>query len=206
MPFIAIQLQALKIDNWIILVFTKVLDELSRGLVDEDEDVNVTPANRAFWIEKARIETVELMDAMLQKIIAFDSTSTWELNYTKYHVGIKKNGQVNNFVQFKPTMSRLNLSLKLPQTDEIDKKIDDAGLALISYDRWGKYNLSLTDDDIKKKSDLLSELSESAYKRNIFKIKSAKVRICCDRAHQRNWRELLSTCSNREYFSSCKTQ
>ena len=38
MPLIAIQMQALKVGNNLTLVFTQVLDELSRGLVDEDED------------------------------------------------------------------------------------------------------------------------------------------------------------------------
>ena len=37
-PLIAIQMQALKIGDNISLVFTKVMDEMTRGVVDEDED------------------------------------------------------------------------------------------------------------------------------------------------------------------------
>jgi hypothetical protein len=42
-PLIAIQMQAFKVGEAITLVFTKVLDELSRGLVDEDEDAEAAP-------------------------------------------------------------------------------------------------------------------------------------------------------------------
>ena len=37
-PLIALQMQALKVGDHTTLIFTKVMDELSRGLVDEDED------------------------------------------------------------------------------------------------------------------------------------------------------------------------
>lgn len=37
-PLIAIQMQALKVGEHTTLVFTTVMDELTRGLVDEDED------------------------------------------------------------------------------------------------------------------------------------------------------------------------
>ncbi len=46
MPLIAIQMQALKVGDNITLVFTKVMDELSRGLVDEDEDAEAAPTDR----------------------------------------------------------------------------------------------------------------------------------------------------------------
>src|SRR5215471_10331159 len=38
-PLIAMQMQALKVGDHITLIFTKVMDELSRGLVDEDAEV-----------------------------------------------------------------------------------------------------------------------------------------------------------------------
>src|SRR3989440_741973 len=37
-PLIALQMQALKVGDQSTLLFTKVMDELSRGLVDEDEE------------------------------------------------------------------------------------------------------------------------------------------------------------------------
>lgn len=52
LPFIAIQMQGLRIGEYITLVFTTVMDELTRGFVDEDESVGTT-TDRAYWEEKA---------------------------------------------------------------------------------------------------------------------------------------------------------
>ena len=47
-PLIAIQMNALQMDENISLVFTTVLDQLTLGLVDEDEDfTDVT--DRSYW-------------------------------------------------------------------------------------------------------------------------------------------------------------
>ncbi|MCI0736790.1 MAG: hypothetical protein L0Y50_11065 [Beijerinckiaceae bacterium] len=55
---------------------------------------------------------------------------------------------------------------KLPQTDELDTKIDEAGLDALEYNnRGGRYRLRLTKDDIKTKTDILKELSQLAYER-----------------------------------------
>jgi hypothetical protein len=48
-PLIAIQMQALRIGENETLVFTTVMDEMSRGLVDEDEDAEAAPTDRAYW-------------------------------------------------------------------------------------------------------------------------------------------------------------
>lgn len=45
----AIQMQAYEVGEHITLVFTKVLDEMQRGLVDEDEDAISAPTDRAYW-------------------------------------------------------------------------------------------------------------------------------------------------------------
>src|ERR1039457_1015101 len=48
-PLIVIQMQALTVAGKVTLVFTRVMDELSRGLVDEDEEAAAYPADRAYW-------------------------------------------------------------------------------------------------------------------------------------------------------------
>lgn len=49
LPIMAIQMQAYEVGEHITLVFTKVLDEMQRGLVDEDEDAISAPTDRAYW-------------------------------------------------------------------------------------------------------------------------------------------------------------
>lgn len=57
-PLIAIQMQALKLGDQVTLVFSKVLDEFSRGFVDEDEDA--APTDRADWEKRASKASVRL--------------------------------------------------------------------------------------------------------------------------------------------------
>jgi hypothetical protein len=45
-PLIAIQMQAYKVGEHFTLIFTKVLDELTRGPVDQDEEAEAAPTDR----------------------------------------------------------------------------------------------------------------------------------------------------------------
>ena len=81
------------------LLFTKVIDELSLGLLEEDEEVQET-ADRAYWENRATPEMVALADKLLQIIKAFDPALN--LKYNKYYIGLAKDDRPNNFAIFKP--------------------------------------------------------------------------------------------------------
>lgn len=165
-PLIAIQLQALKVGENMTMVFTKVLDEMVRGLVDEDEDAEAAPTDRAYWEERASKSTVGLADRMLEVLREFDPSLN--LKFNKFYIGLEKDGQPYNFVQFRPRKSHMNFELKLPQSEELDQKIDQADLETLEYNRrWGQYRLRLSKEDIQKKSEVLKELSKLAYERRV---------------------------------------
>lgn len=161
-PLIALQVHALKVGNHNALVFTKVMDELSRGVVDEDEDAEAAPTDRAYWEKRGAKATVKLADELLA--IAREIEPTLELKYNKFYIGLSKEGQPFNFVLFRPKKSWINFSFKLPRAEEIDAKIDQAGLESLEYSaRWGTYRLSLREADIRKNRELLKELMLAAY-------------------------------------------
>ena len=163
-PLIAIQMQALKVGDSLTVVFTKVMDELSRGLIDEDEDAKAAPTDRAYWEKRATKATVGLTDQMLEILRSFDRTLN--LKYNKFYIGVEKEGQPYNFVLFRPKKNTLNFELKLSQSNHLDSKIDDAGLDTLEYNKnWSLYRLRLTTKDIKTKSEVLKELSKLAYDR-----------------------------------------
>lgn len=163
-PFIAIKMQALKIGDNITLVFTTVVDELSRGVVDEDEDAEAAPTDRSYWEQRATIATVALADELLAIVKQFDPSL--ELKYNKFYIGLSRDGQPYNFVTFRPKKNQLNLELKLPETDDLDAKIESAGIETLEYNkRWGAYRLRLTKNDVKGKADVLRELMHLAYER-----------------------------------------
>jgi len=163
-PLIAIQMQALKIADSVTLVFTTVMDELSRGYIDEDEDAESAPTDRTYWEKRGSKATVGLADQLLTVLRELDPSL--DLKYNKFYIGLSKDGQPYNFVTFRPKKSQLNFEVKLPQSDDLDTKIEAAGLETLEYNkRWGLYRLRLTTDDIKSKGTALKELARAAYER-----------------------------------------
>lgn len=163
-PLIAIQMQALRIGDNITLVFTTVMDELSRGLVDEDEDAAAAPTDRAYWEKGSSKPSLAMVDDLLRVVKEFHPSL--ELKYNKFYIGLSRDGQPFNFVEFKPKRNFLKLELALPQTDDFDTKIEDAGFDAMDYDkRWKHYRLRLTKSDIGSKAETLRELMRLAYER-----------------------------------------
>ena len=157
-------MQALRVADNITLVFTTVMDEMSRGLVDEDEDAEAAPTDRAYWEKRATKATVTIADDLLETVRQFDASL--ELKYNKFYIGLSRDGQPYNFVTFRPKKTNLNLDVKLPETDELDAKIEKAGIETLEYNkRWGNYRLRLTKDLVKSQAELLRELMQLAYER-----------------------------------------
>ncbi len=161
-PLIAIQMQAIRVGENMTVVFTKVMDELKRGLVDEDEEAEAAPADRAHWENRSTRETVALADQMLNVLRKFDPSLN--LKYNKFYIGLEKDGRPFNFVEFVPRRNFFTFRLKLPESDEHDEKINGAGF-VVQYDsnHGGRYLLKLTENDIQSKSEILRELSHLAY-------------------------------------------
>lgn len=166
MPIIAIQMQAIKVGDQQTLIFTKVVDELTRGMVDEDEEADATPTDRAYWEKKASKTTLHLVDKLLEAIQKL--LPTLKLKYTKNYIGLEKEGQAFNFVLFRPKKGHMNFELKLPQGDDVEALIDSSGLETLEYNkRWGQYRLRLTGEDLKDKHEALSQLIQMAYEHRI---------------------------------------
>lgn len=163
-PLIAIQMQALKIGDSVTLVFTTVMDELSRGYIDEDEDAESTPTDRAYWERRGSKATVGFADQLLTLLKELDPSL--ELKYNKFYIGLSKDGRPYNFVSFRPQKNLLLFSLKMSQSDDLDTQIERGGLDALEYNkRWGSYRLRLSKDDVKSKGAILKELARTAYER-----------------------------------------
>ena len=156
-PLIAIQMQALRVGEHMTLSFATVVDELTRGLVDEDEDAEAAPADRAYWERKATKETVAIADTLL--IYANDTDGDLELKYNKFYIGLTRKGQPFNVVTFRPRKNHLLLGLRLPQTDEMTDRIKTIGLETPEYDRReSAYRLRVTARDVANEQHELTQL------------------------------------------------
>ena len=162
-PLVAIQMQALRIGEQLTIVFTTVVDEMSRGVVDEDEDAEAAPTDRAYWEARANKATVALADDVLQ--VARDLDPSLQLKFNKLYIGLSRgDGQPFNFLQFRPKKNHMILEPKLPQSDDITSIIESAGFDSLEYNkRWGYYRIRLTKADLGAKSDTLRELVRLAY-------------------------------------------
>jgi hypothetical protein len=161
-PLIAIQMQALTVGSSFTLVFTKVLDELKRGVVDEDEEAEAAPTDRPYWEQKATRETVQMADEMLALIHTFDKS--FELRYNKHYIGLMRNSQPMNFAIFRARKSTMNAGIQLSISDDIDQKLASAGIDILEFDtRNSRYRISLSKNDIGKNAVLLTDLLRAAY-------------------------------------------
>ncbi|MDR1279125.1 MAG: DUF5655 domain-containing protein [Treponema sp.] len=161
-PLIAIQMNAVKIRDDISLIFTKILDQLSLGLVDDDEEISEV-ADKNYWEQRGTKQTVAMADEILELIKTI--SPGFEFKYNKYYIGLANNGQINNFAIFRPQKNNiLRFELRIPRTNEIEEKIENAGLDILDYDtRWNRYRIRIKKDEIEKKNDILLELIKIAY-------------------------------------------
>jgi predicted transport protein len=159
-PLIAIQMNAYKFGAEVGLVFTKVLDEMPLGLVEEDEEVAAV-TNRDYWLRRGSEATVKIADEIL--ILINKIQPGFSLKYNKFYIGLAKNGQANNFAICRPKKNYMRLEIKLPKSEANDALIEEAGLEEMDYDnRWGTYRLRLNVGDVQKHEVFLVQILSQA--------------------------------------------
>jgi hypothetical protein len=160
-PLVAIQMNALKVGKQIGLVFTTVLDQMSFGLVDEDEDTRDI-VDRSYWENLGTKKTMAMADNLLE--IAKEFNPSLELKYNKFYIGLARNGQPCNFFIVKPKKDFIRFEVRLKKSDETQEKLENTGLDLMGYDnRWGYYRIRLKPGEIEKNKEILTEIIKEAY-------------------------------------------
>jgi predicted transport protein len=161
-PIIAIQLTAVETPNGIGLIFTKVLDTVKLGLVDEDE-VTSEITDRSYWeSHKATTDSVKIADLVLQMAKTF--APGLEQNYKKNYIGFKLGNRAFNFAMCIPRPRGMNLEIALPLSEEVDTALNATDLDVLNYNRhFGLYRIGLKKADLEKHKDLLLSLLRKAY-------------------------------------------
>ncbi len=160
-PLIALKMTAYKVGDQVALTFVKVLDEITYGLVEEDEPT-AEPTDREYWKKKSPEKILKFVDELLSHV--HEVAPNAELKYNRHYIGLSINGSSNNFVHFKPQKSSVMVKFKLPKTDETDKVIEDAGLETLSYETpWRQYRVRFEPNYNEKQRELLRYLVRSAW-------------------------------------------
>lgn len=160
-PLIALKMTAYKIGDNYALAFVKVLDEITYGLVDEDEPL-AEPTDRAFWETKRGSKKTLLMTDELLKLVQ-EVEPKAVLKYNKHYIGLAVNGSPFNFVAFMPRKAHVIMTFRLDKAGEFDKILDMAGIETLSYDtQFREYRIRIDSDLGENQRQALLSLAREA--------------------------------------------
>ncbi len=159
-PLIAIQMRALRVGGAMTLVFTTVVDEMTRGFIDEDEEEEAAPATRGDWETRTSKDIIGVADDLLALAKKYEPSLA--LKYNKNFIGVTKNGRAFNFISLFPKQKFMKVAIRLPKAAEWDELIEKGDLDALEYARWGAYQLRLTKPDLSREAPLLESMVRSA--------------------------------------------
>lgn len=159
-PIIAMQLNALKVDDKLVLNFTKVLDEVTIG---EDEGEIIVKVDRKYWENKGSPESVKLADECLKIIKEFDPD--YSLSYNKHYIGLQKRGRPNNFTVFRAKKNFLRAEARVNDMDVCKNKLEEKDIEIILLDkRSGRIKFKITQADVDDTGETLKQIFEISYR------------------------------------------
>ncbi len=161
-PLIALKMTAYRVGDQTALTFVKVLDEMTYGLVDDDE-AQAEVTDRPYWEAKSSQKSLLATDALLKFVHEFQPKAI--LKYNKHYIGIEIDGAARNFVVFVPKKAHLILSLRLPpQSEDVKSELEDLGFGLLAYDsQFGYFRIKLDLTVNEKQRDQLQLLIRQAW-------------------------------------------
>ncbi len=160
-PIIAIQLNALKVEDKIVLNFTKVLNLTEKA--DDFEDDNEEPVDKVYWQKKSSEKTMKIIDRAVE--ILKEINPEFSENCNKNYIGVKgKNNKANNAVVFWPKTNFLRVGSKNIDKDLWYKNLDEAGISIFPERKGERVHFKITLDDINNNKELVKSLFKDAYK------------------------------------------
>ena len=161
-PLVAIQLNALRVGDHIVLDFVKVLDQrvLREDDTVEPEDRNV---DRGTWEARVGAEIMRLCDR-IAGIANEVAEPKVELKYKKYRIGLCPHGSFFNVAALFPKKGFLPIRIGVTDPDAWVKKLEDAGVELVNSRKPGKITVRIRPADMPAQEAVLRELIHEAVK------------------------------------------
>ena len=158
-PIIAIQLNALQVNDNVILDFVKVLDEVTVG---EDEDEVTVKKDRNYWDNKANKESIKAIDECGEILKEIDPELT--LGYTQNYIGLVKRNRPMNFAIFLPKQKFVRVEIRVSDIEKWRGRLEENDFEIIPMGKRAKRTkFRLDKADISKHRDFLKELFQESY-------------------------------------------
>lgn len=162
-PIIALQLNALAVEDRLVLSFTRVLDAITLG-VDQESEGESAPADRAYWQNRGSDLSMRIVDDMI-RLINTKISQDLKPNHTKLYIGLTQGSRSNNFVKFRPRKKSCLVEIRLEDVDQYRTKLQSEGslepLPGKSEDGWLRFHLSA--GQAKEFESLLVDLLKKSY-------------------------------------------
>ena len=163
-PLVAVQLDALRVGEHLVLDFVHVLDQTELRVDDTEDDSGGGAVDRAYWNQKAGPELMKVCDEVVELINA-TATVPQELNYLRGYIGLCSNGVVRNFIYFapKPTKRFTHIIFSNSNAEQWKERFEEAGV-LATAKRKGRFKVSVTRDEFTEHKVLLQQAIEETVK------------------------------------------
>lgn len=153
-PLIAIQMKCVEVNGAVTLLATKVLDVLPLGTEDEDESGGAT--DRDYWVKRKGTLPLSIIDEMFDLVHGADPELS--LKFNKQYIGLARHGVADNVIVFHPRKQNILVAPRIERNDELDTRMEDAGLDVMRYSKSGRYFVKVTAEDVAKNREMLREL------------------------------------------------
>jgi len=159
-PIVAIQLNALKVAEQIILDFVKVLDQ--RALRQDDTvDTGGEDVDRAAWEARVGAPTLAICDQMLAIADQFADGSL-ELKLKKRHVAVATAGSFFNVLVFYPRKNWVRVGVALPDATTWKERFEDAGLPANTVKGGSRVRFTVRAGDLHEHEALITDCIQQA--------------------------------------------
>ncbi|MCC6651658.1 MAG: hypothetical protein IT348_10970 [Candidatus Eisenbacteria bacterium] len=158
-PFVAIQLNALKVGEQVVLDFVKVLDQTELRTDDEDEAGETAPADRAYWVQRSSEDIVRMADIIL-KVICAKTSVGYALKYNRQFIGLSDGVRARRFVHFTPRRKHMAFLARVADPKAWTTRLQEAGVD--AGVRRRSVRVSISASELEEFRPLIEELMADA--------------------------------------------
>jgi hypothetical protein len=155
-PIIAIQLSAFRLNDEVVLQFTRVLDTYEFG-AEPDEDDTTELVDRGYWERKAKAESLAVVEAI--RALTPTTKGGARITYNKYHLALGTTGY--NVCWFHPrragSLCHMQIKIGPDRRQEIIDRLESAGVEAENHGR-SSIRLRLSVKDVQEHKDLLTDI------------------------------------------------